>query len=38
MRDTRINVLYCPEILAAGHAQEGILLSDELHFIERPSF
>jgi hypothetical protein len=39
MRDTRINVLYYPEMLAAqATLKKAILLSDELHFIERPSF
>ena len=39
MRDTRINVLYYPEMLAAqATLKKAILLSNELYFIERPSF
>ena len=39
MRGTKINVFYYPEMLAAqATLKKAILLFDELHFMDRPSF
>src|ERR1700736_5982527 len=39
MRDTKINVLYYPDFFAAEPTlKKAILLFDELHFMDRPSF
>ena len=39
MREAKINVLYYPDMLIAeATLKEAILLFDELHFMDRPSF
>jgi hypothetical protein len=38
MRDTRINVFYYPDAFVAPTLKKAILLFDELHFMDRPSF
>ena len=39
MRDTRINIFYYPDMFVAkATLKKAILLFDELHFMDRPSF